>query len=294
MADSAFVKIVLGFSTVLAVGCSGVDGATPSGAAEGVEAPLSQATLARSEVLAQLKAGAAEVTFLSIEGPDGISQISMRETALNGSGSSPMQELVLEQGLTSLETFLALSPRGTSAPDAFSAAHTAEARALGRDDVDSVRQVKFEPTTLVQKSIASCDAWVFTTQNGGYTIFNQHRTNSTTGVDEEGTDWTTRNVTVGACNESSTPMTAGRFWHIYDPTPEGAAFFEINSTWGTDGPFALKGLTNVRWYNWSVRTQETCSGLVCTSTPMMYRVQGSSASPNRYHLRSAELIRTIH
>ena len=91
---------------------------------------------------------------------DGNPSVILQQTAPVDGSVPPLTQLhQAYPGLTQLETYLALVPDGEPPAQPLVDSHPIEAAALGRED-DAVRSVDFEPSVLVDKSLATCKTFV--------------------------------------------------------------------------------------------------------------------------------------
>jgi hypothetical protein len=249
---------------------------------DGSAAALQAATTERQE-LATLDVGPAEVVFLKHISSEGSVMFSLEETAPANVNVSVMQRLEEERSLTALEVYLALAPPGSSAPTELVEEHSPQARALGREDIDTVLQVSFDAHAPIEKSVAACEAFIYPA-NGQFTVINRAGLNSVTGSHLVQTGFTNKNVTVGACNEDTTgPIDVSAWWHApaVDPDPQLGGFSALSA-------FSLRV-----FYNWNRLGPETCQGFECTQAPAQYGVWVNGVAGRIYDLKVGELIPII-
>jgi hypothetical protein len=285
-------KLMLSVAAVLAYACGQGDTTDFTDLGEDGRAVLDQdgsgtalqgATTERQE-LATLDVGPSEVVFLKHISSDGSVMFSLEETAPANVNVSVMQRLEADQSLTALEAFLALAPPGSSAPTELVDEHSVQARALGREDIDAVLQVSFDANAPIEKSVAACEAFIYPA-NGQFTVVGRFGLNSVTGSHLTRTAFTTSNVTVGACNESTTgPIDVSTWWHApaVNPDPQLGGFLALNA------------LRMRVFYNWNRLGPATCEGLVCTRAPAQYGVWVNGIPGRVHHLKVGELAPIIH
>jgi len=292
------IAVALGAFTISACGSAPEDlGSEPDLLASMGEP--AEAEVAETEVVAEMDVAGVRVTFLRVTEPNGAQRVVLQEMGPMNVMVSPTRDLAMARGRTALEVFLALSPDDAQVPAALEETHEAQARGLGREDVTSVIDIDFELPTVVEKSSATCDDWVFATMGGDYSITNKKRIEEATGIDDLITDWTTSSTTVGACNESATETGDVLAYYIFQPS-QADLRREIDQNglqargvrWIRYGALSpMPPGSRGRWFNYSFHPAEMCNGLICTVAPTKYAVQATLLPGHLFRLRTAHVAR---
>jgi hypothetical protein len=269
-------------------GCSDEPASGPA-AIEDV-GPLGVSPGAKAEVLADVDVGYGRVVFHKLETADGYTLVSVSESAPNTYRETPFSKLTMI-GATHLELFRALQPEVTP-PAVLNGLHPIEAEAMGRVSTE-VRDLTFDRDAPIEKSVASCEAWVYEDPPdtcGARFWTNGRWANNLSGELglHVGQFWdykTLNNVTLGICNESPNKNIFGRV---------GVDYGNDTSTTYTYGGWATVQPAHAwRWWDFRDVRCTKCSGGICTLTQpcayaSRYRVDGSSGPGVLYHLRTAE------
>jgi hypothetical protein len=259
--------------------CSGQDAdTTERGAPDGLTA-----TSAERSVIADVESGGARVEFLQFQAADQ-TLLAILESGPITTQAMPVERLSAAYRLTMLEIFYALSPNA-EAPGALLDAHAEQAQALGREDTSEVVRVPFDATPPIDKSIASCEQWVFPASTQ-YRVVNKYSLNNASGDNwlAVGGSWsysTGSQVTLGMCNDSSTAGSTRIAWDM-----EGDSTDWIYSDLYTANPGS-----RLRWYPFSRNVYGPCDGLACPVYPTRYGVEGIGSL---YHLKTGELQAIIY
>lgn len=150
---------VLSLSLLYACGGPGdldqaLEGEPPVAEAAGSEAPSGELTQQGTrDIAASVDVGYGTVHFLERKNADGTVLIGIQEDVPSGYVTTPL-DLMLAEGHTHLEAFMALAPDQTP-PDAYVTAHAAQAAALGRANGDIV-PATFDPNAPIEKSTTHC------------------------------------------------------------------------------------------------------------------------------------------
>lgn len=256
--------------------------------------PPAEAVVATETLLATADTGYSKIRFHEITDAQGNGAIFMSEEAPNTYTRTPL-EIAIHKGYTNLELFTVLFPGQTAAPSLV-ASHPREALELGRPTADVVA-VPFDKDAAIEKSLASCAAFVLEdvpdTACTIYTWGNGRRIDNTSGNKalHVGQTWsyaTTKNVTMGVCNDSNVTI-KGRIG--VDLGGDSSSAYSFNG-WAN-----ISAGTAWRWYNFaSINTDvvctefngDTCIAFSTIEFPSRYRVEGSSAAGKIYHVKTAE------
>jgi hypothetical protein len=243
----------------------------------------------RESVLAELDVGYGVIRFHELTSPDGTRSLAMSETAPAGLKTTPLDSLLRQGRLTSLEIFQAIAP-DLPVPPAIANAHPFEAAALGRTS-EAVRQARFDKNAPAAMSVASCESFVYQDPGdyddwhhklGRTSVSGSWWLNVGTAVD----NWsysTVGSVTLGVCNDSNVAI-SGRIAH--DDT-------EDSTGWIYWGIVTVNPGYAWRWWNFS-KSRFDCppsppDDFCFDYVPIRYGVWGSSSSGKPFHLRTAEL-----
>jgi hypothetical protein len=270
----ARLPIAIGLTVACVSACSAEGGdPTNSGAPDAATATAAQRTL-----VAEVESGGARVEFLQLQTAEQ-TLLAIRESGPVTSQVMPVERLSAEYRLTMLEVFYALSPNA-EAPRLLVDAHPEQAAALGRQDTSEVVRVAFDANAPVEKSIASCEQWVFPVSQSSE-IVNKQSLNNASGDNwlPVGTSWsysTSGQVTLGMCNDSATAGSTQIAWDM-----EGDS-----ASWIYSGVFSSPAGSRQRWYPFSRNVFGACEGLVCPVFPTRYGVEGIGTL---YHLKTGEV-----
>ncbi len=292
----AEIQFKISVVALMAFTISACSSATDSTQLDGDASP---AELSETEVVAELNIAGVQVSFLQVTEPSGAQRVVLQEMAPLDVPVSPLRDLAMSRGLTALEVYLALSPDDEApVPAALLEAHESQARGFGREDVQQVVAADFEVPTVIEKTSASCDNWVFSTMNGDFTVSNKQRLEDHTGIGRLYTAWTLSAVTLGGCNESATESLELDGYYIYQPTQahlitrierDGLNASGVN--WVRLGTGVVPPGISARWYNYSSHPPEECEGFICEMQPTKYAVQGVilPGATHRYRLRTGHV-----
>lgn len=280
---------------LLLAACGGAEGESFSAAEGAVDAPQAavddtQAIDGENEteqaaertLLAQFDVADTTITF--VENRSGEATVLAVEVLGKAQTQSPIQRISAERDLTMLEMFYAFAPEGSEAPEALRTAHSEQAAAFGREDVQSVLEVAFDQNTPVEKSASGCSNLIF--NYGSWVVFNKKSKNSQSGastlyVGDSSSFRTTNWVTVGACNDDTNSTLQARA----DFDMDGDSVGWQTSPWYDVGPGGY-----FLYYPWRMNVGYACGGGGLTLTCLhgtRYRVKGDGDYP--YHLKTAEL-----
>lgn len=252
--------------------------------------PVKPGVEVQDTILAEVDVGYGTVRFHEFTAPGGNKTLAIQELAPATLAKTPMDALQESGGLTSLEVFKAVAPE-REPPQALVDSHAQEALAMGREDT-RVLQARFDKDAAVEKSIASCEGWVYQVPDPATQWNLRLSRNSVSGyqglnlgryVDDQGYA-TVGTVTLGTCNESDVPIQTYLAW---DDTQDNNSW--LNSPW-----YDIPAYTAGRWWNFT-NTRYYCPnplpppGLCLTQIPIRYQIWANSTSGKLYHLRTAEL-----
>jgi hypothetical protein len=270
------VAICLTFACVTACGGQPAETTEPG-------APDSAtATTAERSLITQVESGGARVEFLQFQTAEQ-SMLAIQESGPVTSQAMPVERLSAAYRLTMLEIFYALAP-GAEAPSVLLDAHNEQALALGREDPSEVMRVAFDASAPIDKSIATCEQWVFPVSQSSQ-IVNKQSLNNASGDNwlPVGSSWsysTTSQVTLGMCNDSATAGTTQIAWDM-----DGDS-----ASWIYSGTFSAPAGSRQRWYPFNRNVYGACDGLVCPVFATRYGVEGIGSL---YHLKTGEVAAII-
>ena len=241
-------------------------------------------------ILAEIDVDYGVIRFHELLAPDGTRSLAVSEMAPTTMTRTPLESLLNQGHFTALEVFKAVAP-DLQVPPAIASAHPYETVALGRTD-DSVVQARFDTSVPVQKSVASCESFVYQDPGTeGDWIHKQGKTNLWgswwlyVAIAPGDTSYATASdVTLGVCNDSDVAI-SGRIAH--DDTTDSTGWIY----WGIA---TVNPGSSWRWWNFSktsVILDPNCppQNLFCyTMAPIRYGVWGNSPPGKAFHLRTAE------
>jgi len=207
--------LVLGAAACDPIGSSGLDG---------LPAPEDALEIAVQDI-ATIEYEGGHVAFQQFTFADGGTAIVVSDEFENRYPESPLLTALGGRNPTSSELYLALRP-GEALPAAIASHQQEEAMARGRDDFD-LEMIEVEIVTEVAKlSPGTCDTRIYRDESsspGDYTYTKKRRRNDLNGtrdlaVGNSNDDYdflTGSPVTMGACNDSSSNMTAA-IWVRYE------------------------------------------------------------------------------
>jgi hypothetical protein len=252
-----------------------------------------QDSLSNAEEIARVDIPTGYVAFYVMR--DGAEEtLAYLEAGRMGFAQTPLATLIAERRLTTLEVYRALTDE--PAPEIIESLHVREASDLGRDDA-SVQEIELDLHALVDKiSEARCDDIVFI-PSSAYRYLNKRRWDNGSnsrmftmgpGGNEPAADFdykTTRDVTLGACNDGNTTITASIAWGIL---PDGRII--------SRGSFSLDPGWWGRWWGLH-KNSYSCSSsggfTICTPNPLNYFITVSGNSLANYHVRTAEMVEVV-
>jgi len=249
----------------LLAACSGAE---PGAPAQGEPSDVAEANSA-GRVLHEFQAGEEVVSFVEYEDESGGSTVMLGEE-YSAFAKSTLSDRALEaagEPLTMLEMFYALAPEGEVPDAALVEAHEAETAELGRVS-DEVINVGIDVTAPVEKSAASCEAFIYDLSGQ---IAGSYYGSRGTMDNASGSNYlclygmcsyyTTSYTRSGACNESNVTMSARGVWG-YQSVNNGAWVY---SGWVSMAPYTA--------YRWSMQSGSARRMAVVAYSSGTYRLR---------------------
>lgn len=267
----------------------------PPAAPETAGAEVSSGELAEqatSDIAASVDVGYGTVHFMERKNADGTVLIGIGEQAPSGYATTPLQ-LMLAEGHTHLEVFMALAPDQTP-PAAYLDAHATQATELGRANAD-ILPAFFDANAPIEKSTTYCKSIATpTTLNGWtYTYSNRMARDDVRGNQSLTLNAGKKAVAPAICNENASNKTSSH-------TVQGRVRMKRNGG-SYDNPGWNSKLPPgwwTRWHGLQLRDSSHCSnwphGGLCPDIEVdaTYQLQGKSnttSSVNTYDLYMARI-----
>lgn len=275
--NGVFVRYGCPISITLSAACGSVESSSIPALASDLaqDAPSNTAAAAGSgKILHEFDAGEQVVSFVEYTDDQGTSTVVLGER-FSAFAKGALSDRAIEsvgKPLTMLELFYAFAPADEIPNEALVRAHELEVVALNRTG-NELLKVDIDLSAPVEKSIASCEAWVYdlTGQDPGTYFGSRGIMNNVTGWQSlclYGSCglYTQAYTRSGACNESNAEMSARGAWG-YAHINNGAWLY---TSWEPVGPYTAR--------RWTIPTSANAK-----------RMAVDASSSGTYHLRTGRI-----